>query len=106
MDWPVPDRGTDDEGNGKVNEGLGTDVTGLAPVEARVGYEDAYGADERDQYPQHGDPMRGADDQEATRRLSGLTQQYAGAGLVTQSYLRRSSDACGKCYLIAYSLAL
>jgi hypothetical protein len=83
MDRSVPDRGADDEGNGKVNERRHCDVAGFAPVEARMGYEDPDATRKQGEYAQHGNPMRDADDQETKWRLSGLTHECADTGLVT-----------------------
>jgi hypothetical protein len=107
MDRSVPDRGTDDEGNGQVNEGRSTYVAGFAPVKARMGYEDADATRKQGEYAQHGNPMRDADDQETTWRLSSLTHEFADTGLVTHlAPPEASMIADTECYLIADGLAL
>src|SRR5580704_13080139 len=81
MDGPVPDRRADDEGNGKVNQGLGPYATGLSPVQARVRYENPHAADKQPEDAQHCQPVREANNQEATWSLSGLVYERANAAL-------------------------
>src|SRR5271169_3986957 len=69
MNGPVPDRGTDDKWNGKIDQGRGIEVAGFAPVQARVGYENTDAARKQGKYAERGDPMGDADNQETARRL-------------------------------------
>src|SRR5207247_10569524 len=58
MKRPVPNRGTDDERNGKINEGRCWESAGFAPVQARVTYENADAAHQQANYAEHDDPVR------------------------------------------------
>src|SRR5947208_4093887 len=64
---PVPNRGTDDQRNGKINEGRGCETAGFAPVEARVTYENAYAAHQQTNYAEHDDPVRDTNEHDVAR---------------------------------------
>src|SRR6516162_3751792 len=57
MKRPVRNRGTDDHWNGKINEGRGCKTAGLAPVQARVTYQNAYSANQQANDAEHDNPV-------------------------------------------------
>src|SRR5881396_3873583 len=64
---PVPNRGTDDHRNGKINEGRGCETAGFAPVQARVTYENAYAAHQQANDAEHDDPVRDTNKRDMAR---------------------------------------
>src|SRR6058998_3837383 len=64
---PVPNRGTDDHRNGKINEGRGCETAGFAPVQARVTYENADAAHQQANDAEHDDPVRDTNQRDMAR---------------------------------------
>src|SRR2546421_3201611 len=64
---PVPNRGTDDQRKGKINEGRGCETAGFAPVQARVTYENAYATHQQANDAEHDDPVRDTNERDMAR---------------------------------------
>src|SRR5437867_13057015 len=92
---PVPNRGTDDQRNGKINEGRGCETAGFAPVQARVTYENAYAAHQQANNAEHDDPVRDTNERDMARRRSCLdccfNASFANHGLSTRSFCHHRS---------------
>src|SRR5262245_59481450 len=64
---PVPNRGAEDERNGKINEGWGSDSAGFAPVQPRMRYKNAYAADKQANHTDYNNPVGDTNDRKMTR---------------------------------------